>query len=353
LVGIDANGPAGIIRNMLKLKRGDRFFVQEVGIVRKGRMKGNASLLRPELVVVTTIGQDHYKSFRTLEATAEEKGVLVEALPETGVAVLNADDPYVLAMAERTEARVLTYGTREGVDVRATDIQADWPDRLSLTVTYQGERMRIQTGLFGDLLATAVLAAIASALAAGFNLQQCARSLNGIEAFDRRMSIHQSPQGIWFVNDTFKAPFWSVSRVLEQMADARAPRKTVVFGSFSDTSGSDSPKYRSAARQALEVADRVIFVGKKAAYIPKIFNSETTGRLFAVEAPDEACRMLSESALRDELILIKSNSREHLERLIYGQDVELKCWKKNCPKLMSCHQCAESGLPVRGRFDRA
>ena len=60
------------------------------------------------------IGSDHYKNYRSLEATARAKGQLVELLPSTGMAILNADDPHVLAMASRTSARVVTFGTCSG-----------------------------------------------------------------------------------------------------------------------------------------------------------------------------------------------------------------------------------------------
>ena len=67
-------------------------------------------LLSPQIGIVTTIGDDHYAAFRTREATALEKGKLVECLPPEGTAILNADDPLVRGMAERTRARVMTYG---------------------------------------------------------------------------------------------------------------------------------------------------------------------------------------------------------------------------------------------------
>ncbi len=333
-----------IVLRILRHKANFRFFVQEVGISAPGDMKEMANLLRPDVAVITTIGRDHYSSFRTLEATAEEKGLLVEALAESGTAVLNADDPHVFAMAKRTKARVLTYGLGENADVRASDIEADWPNRLSLTISYRNESVRLQTGLFGDLPVTSVLAATSAALASGVNLKQCAQSLNGIEAVNRRMSLHQTGNGIWFVNDTFKAPYWTVTKVLDQLKDARAPRKTAVFGAFSDISGSDSPKYRATARATLEFCDRVIFIGIKAKHIRKMISSENMNRLFAFDEPAEACRMLQETAMADELILLKSNGLEHLERLIYGQDAQLNCWKYPCHIQMSCDICEESGL---------
>lgn len=343
-VGIRDNDENSIMRNLKKVKRSDRFFLQEVSGEAPGAMTRKVKVLCPDIGIVTTIGQDHYRSFRTLEATAREKGALIESLPAHGFAVLNADDPHVANMAKRAKARVLTYGLSEGADVRATDVESCWPKRLSMTITYQGQSVRLETNLFGDLLIPSVLGAVAGALAVGMDLKRCVDSLTGIESFPRRMSIHQSPQGAWFVNDAGKAPFWGVAKVLALLAHVNAPRVTVVFGTFSDTKGADSDKYRQTARQALKIADRVCFVGPKAAYVRKRITPELEGRLFVMESAQAAIRHLREDVIKDELILIKSANRDHLERLIYGQSAELKCWKQSCPKMISCHQCEESGL---------
>ena len=352
-VGIHDNDENSIMRNLKRVKRSDRFFLQEASGNAPGVMTQAVTLLRPEIGIVTTVGQDHYRNFRTLEATAQEKGRLVESLPAHGVAVLNADDPHVAAMASRTKARVLTYGVSEDADVRATDIESSWPHRLSMTVTCQGQSVRLDTNLFGGLLVSSVLAAVAGGVAVGVDLSRCARLLTGVESFPRRMSIHQSPQGAWYINDAGKAPFWGVWKVLPLMENVTAPRTTIVFGTFSDVRGADSDKYRQMARDALKIVDRVMFVGPKAEYIRKRMSPGNEGSLFVMESLQETIRCLSEDVVKDELIFIKSGNRDHLERLIYGQSVELNCWKQNCPKIMSCHQCSESGLLGREVSDES
>jgi len=343
-VGVDNNTRKAVIKSIQKASRSHRFLVQEVAVAAPGDMAGITPLLLPDIGVVTTIGQDHYSNFRTLEATAAEKVGLIKSLPESGVAVLNADDPNVIAMSEFARGRVLTYGVSERADVRGSDIQSSWPERLSLNVAFKGESVRIKTGVFGDLMTTSVLAAVAGALAAGFDLQQSARSLEGIETFDRRMSIHHTPSGMWFVNDAFKAPYWSVEKVVSLLKKAKAPRKTLVLGSLSDTPGSMSSKYRSLAKLGLVVADRVVLVGEKSKHIRKLITPALADRLFAVGSVEKACRLLADTAMKDELVLVKSNKLSHLERLIYGQAAELQCWKETCDKTISCEKCEESGL---------
>ena len=109
-IGAGRNGLGGVVLNVLSVGYATKFCAQEVSGSSPGRIKPQARLLRPQIGVVTTVGGDHYKTFRSLEATAKEKGRLAESLPRNGVAILNTDDPHVLAMAARTRARVVTYG---------------------------------------------------------------------------------------------------------------------------------------------------------------------------------------------------------------------------------------------------
>ena len=129
-----------------------RYCVQEVSADPPGSIPIHVRMLRPQIAIVTTIGGDHYKSFRSLEATAKEKGTLVEALPRNGTAILNADDPHVRAMASRTRAKVLTFGVSPDANIRATEISSVWPDRLKLTIIHDQNRVRVHTRLAGEHL---------------------------------------------------------------------------------------------------------------------------------------------------------------------------------------------------------
>jgi UDP-N-acetylmuramoyl-tripeptide--D-alanyl-D-alanine ligase len=91
-------------------------------------------MIRPNVVVVTCIGSEHNRSFKTLEATRKEKSEMVAILPPTGLAVLNGDDPNVMWMRSRTSARIITYGFGKSNDVRAEDVSHDWPRGMRFTL---------------------------------------------------------------------------------------------------------------------------------------------------------------------------------------------------------------------------
>ncbi len=345
-LGINYNIPKVVIKNILKAKKTDRFYIQEVSGHQPETINKTVRHLSPNISVVTTIGQDHYTNYRTLETVAHEKGFLIENVRHGGTAVLNFDDPHVAVMADRTSSRVLTFGINEGADVQASNISATWPDRLSLTVSYQGTSVQIDTGLFGTLWVTSVLAAIAAALAAGISLAKCGHALQNIQPVNRRHSLHPIPSGAWIISDCWKAPYWGVSRVIQLLSDARAPRKTLVIGSFSDTPGSSSSKYRKVALEGLKVADRVVLVGATATYVRKIMTQKNKNRLFAFDSIQDAANFIATDTIAEEVILIKSGSKEHLERLYHSQSVSWHCWKSPCRFPEDCMQCDDNGLNI-------
>ena len=114
-----------------------RFLVLELSARGRGHIAALAAMAPPRIGVVLNVGTAHLGEFGSREAIAQTKGELVEALPSAesgGVAVLNADDDLVAAMASRTTARVVTFGQADTADVRAVDVTMDETARASFTL---------------------------------------------------------------------------------------------------------------------------------------------------------------------------------------------------------------------------
>ena len=324
---------------VLKADPASAYHVQELSADRPGKIADDAALLQPRVAVVTVIGGDHYKQYRGPDAVAREKGQLVEALPATGIAVLNADDPRVLAMASRTVARVVTYGRSPQAEVRAASVSSNWPEPLKLVVTHGDESVVITTQFYGEHWATAVLASVACGLACGRDLSRCAAAIEKVNPLPGRYSLHRTPRGAHFVLDTFKASHWTIASGLDFVKKASARRKTVVVGTISDYPGAAGNRYRRVARDALDVADRVVFVGASAAYVDKLKRYLDEDRLFTFMTSFQASAFLAD-AVADELIYVKSTSRmDHLERLMLAQCDQVVCWRERCGIKGFCPKC--------------
>ncbi len=269
--------------------------------------------IRPEIGVVTAIGTDHLSWFGSAEAVAAQKGNLVAALPASGTAVLNADDPLVRDMARRSRARVITYGVAQDADLRATDVAARWPERLSFTVHHAGQVVPVRTRLCGEYLVSNVLAAMAVGVAMGIPLAEAADAVAAIAPVPGRLSPEEHPDGYTVVRDGFKASLWSIPAALRFVEEARAERKIVVIGSVSDYHGNPDRVYAGVARQALEVADLVVFTGNNSARALRARRGEDDEALQAFYSVEVAAEHLRGAVRPGDLVLLKGSVNDRLD----------------------------------------
>ena len=338
-----------ILRRLLTTRPGDDFLVQEISVEQPGGMDLPLRLLQPKIGLVTCIGFDHYTSFRGPEHTAREKGKLVRALPPEGWAILNADDPLVLAMREGCAAQVLTYGQSPGADLRAEEVSAGWPHRLSFTACHDSERARVQTQLLGTHWLPSLLGAFAVGRALNFSLDEMARAVREVQPAKGRMSPEELTDGVTFIRDDWKAPLWSVATVMDFMRTAEAARKIMVFGTFSDFPGDRARKYQRVARDALGFADRVLFVGPQAHMVDKVIKQAGPDHLFAFSRLRDANEWLQAELRAGDLVLLKgSNSADHLMRLVLARQAPISCWREKCGRNFFCERCALLHKPEKG-----
>ena len=325
---------------ILSVSSRHRFCVAEVSGQAVGAVASACRLLCPRIGLVTCVGQDHYASFRNLEATAAEKGTLVERLPADGVAVLNADDPRVHAMRTRTRAQVVTYGLSPEAMVRGHNVSAVWPEPMSLDVTYAGARVSVRTQLLGAHWASTVLGALAVALSAGVTLEQAATVVAAFPPVPYRMCPHHVPGDITFISDAWKASLWGVPASLDFLRIARAERKIVVVGSISDTSKSFAHRYKAVVRQAYDMADKLLFVGEHAAAALRARPHPDDDRIMAFATLHQLHLFLNDYLRPGDLVLLKGTANvDHLHRLVLARTGQIACWRHRCGRSGYCLDC--------------
>jgi UDP-N-acetylmuramyl pentapeptide synthase len=339
------NAAHWVSRTVLGVRPGDGFCVQELGASGPGTLDAAVALVRPRVAVITNIGGDHRKTFRTLEATATEKVKLVAAVPADGLAVLNADDPRVMAMAASCRGRVLTYGLTPGASVHAESVTSSWPDRLEFTAIHGEQRVVVHTRFCGVHWVHACLAAITTGIGLGIPLAVAAAALADVEPWSGRLDQVEAGR-VTFLRDDCKASLWSIAPSLEVLRAARAPRKVVVIGTISDYAGRASAVYATVARQALEVADEVIFAGPQARRCAAARAHPKGAALHAFTDLREAHRHLTDTLLPGDLVLLKGSQRaDHLLRLVLARQRRIACWRASCGRLKFCDECLLLRVP--------
>ena len=161
------NNEIGLPLTVMRLRPDHQAAVLEMGMYVGGEIAELARIGRPEIGVVTAVQPVHLSRIGTIEAVERAKGELVEALPPDGVAVLNADDERVRRMADRTSARVVTYGFATDAVVRAEDVESAGIDGMRFTLVADGSRRPVAIPTLGRLAVHNALAAAAVGLASG------------------------------------------------------------------------------------------------------------------------------------------------------------------------------------------
>ena len=262
--------PAGSLNNelgfpytVLKATEQTRFLVLEMGARGIGHIKYLTEVAPPRIGLVLNIGAAHLGEFGSVEGTARAKGELVEALPADGVAILNADDPLVAAMASRTAARVVTFGETAGADVRATEVTVDRRGRPA----YEMNGLAVQLAVSGRHQVSNTLAAAAVALQLGLAPEQVAVALGEVGiASSRRMDVFDRPDGITVIDDSYNANPSSMTAALRALAAIGEGRRTVaVLGYMAELGEFERSGHTDVGRLAAELGvDRLIAVAEAA-----------------------------------------------------------------------------------------
>jgi len=327
-----------------------KFAVLEIGTDVPGKIDFLTRATRPDISIVLNIGLDHYRSFRTREAVSEEKINIIAHLPINGLAVLNADESLIMEKAGRTRAPILTFGTTANAGIRAENISSAWPDRLLLDVIIHGARHRVHTRLCGDAGVNSVLSGIAVATHLGMSMSEILPAIASFEGSYLRMTPVTLPDGSTFILDDWKSPHWSVDLVLKFLTEARAPRKILVLGTVSDTSGSQSKKYNQIIRQALTCVDMVIVTGSRSEFFQGITGKHDPDRVKVISDLKVVADTLQQLIIPSTLVVLKGTTKQdHLQRLLHNQIKPIRCWSSTCRLQQPCRNCKQLYKQQPGR----
>jgi UDP-N-acetylmuramoyl-tripeptide--D-alanyl-D-alanine ligase len=313
------NNELGHPWTVLRATAATRYLVLELSARGPGHIAALCRTARPRIGVVLNVGSAHLGEFGSREGIARTKGELVEALPPDGLAVLNADDPIVAAMAARTEARVVLVGRADGADLRATDVELDAEARPGFRIgdSASGQSVQsVQLGLHGAHQVGNALACAAVAVELGASLAEVAQRLSAAgRRSGRRMELRTRADGVTVVNDSYNANPESMSaglRTLAALAGGRR-RSWAVLGVMAELGASGEAAHAEIGRLAVDLGvDRLVVVGEPAAaMLTEVEDKE------AVLVPDvDAAVALLRAELRPEdVVLVKASKVAALWRV--------------------------------------
>lgn len=253
--------------------------VLEYGVDRPGDMDYLLTIARPDIAVVTAIGElpVHIEFFRDAEELIDEKSKLAAALPPDGCAILNNDDEDVFDMREKAKAEVVTFGVEEHAEVRLTNYKlfiardadaGEAPEGITFKISYQGSEVPIRLDdVFGMPHAYAAVAAAAVGVALGMNLVEIAEALRGYTPPPGRMRLIKGNKHSLILDDTYNAAPESMRAALDTLQELPGKRKIAVLGDMREIGTYTEQAHRAIGDRAAEFVDMLLCVGPAAKFI--------------------------------------------------------------------------------------
>ncbi|HEU5349665.1 MAG TPA: alanine racemase [Ktedonobacterales bacterium] len=268
------NDALGLPLSLGRLEPSHRYAVLEMGADHPGEIRQLCELTRPRIGVVTNVGATHLQYFGTVERLADELAELPGALSGDGLAVLNADDPLVRAMADRTSARTLFFGTNTHVErsvhLRIQPLAAHTGTSLMLIAEGEPENTDealVFPHLHGDAWTTVVLATLTVADALGIPREQAIASLRTLEPLPGRMRLLAGVHGLRLLDDSHNATPESAAAGLETLAalgrKQRAPT-IAVLGDMLYLGTSEQHAHKQLGVSAARQIDYLVTQGLRA-----------------------------------------------------------------------------------------
>ncbi|WP_405596613.1 UDP-N-acetylmuramoyl-tripeptide--D-alanyl-D-alanine ligase [Streptomyces sp. NBC_01410] len=318
------NNEIGLPLTALRVAEDTEHLVLEMGARYIGDIRYLTGLVPPKVSLVLNVGTAHIGEFGGREQIAEAKGEIVEGLPPAdagGVAVLNADDPLVRAMASRTKARVILFGEAGDADVRAENVRLTRQGQPAFTLHTPTGCSDVTMRLYGEHHVSNALAAAAVAHELGMSVDEIALALSEAGTLSRwRMEVTERPDGVTVVNDAYNANPESMRAALRALAAMGQGRRTwAVLGQMAELGGEALAEHDAVGRLAvrLNVSKLVAVGGREASWLQLgAYNEGSWGEESVHVSDAQAAVDLLRSELRPgDVVLVKASRSVGLERV--------------------------------------
>ncbi len=307
------NNELGHPWTVLRADEHTRHLVLELSARGPGHVAALCQVAPPRIGAVLNVGSAHLGEFGSRAEIAKTKGELVEALPGDGVAVLNADDPLVAAMADRTDARVVLVGESEPAQVRAVYVRVDEQVRPWFRLVTPAGEHDVQLAVHGEHQVGNALTAAAVALELGMSLPDVATGLADARPVSRRrMEVTTRPDGVTVINDAYNANPESMLAALKALAALGTGRRTwAVLGPMGELGADSVARHDEIGRSTVQLEiDRLVVVGEPARPMYEGAHREGSSGKESVLVPDvDAAIALLRARLRPgDAVLVKASN---------------------------------------------
>lgn len=315
------NNELGFPLMLLKLTPRHQVAVLEMGMRALGEIRFLARLSKPEIGVITNIGEAHYEVLGSREAIAQAKGELLEEMGPQGTAVLNGDDPFQRSMAENFPGKVIFYGLKDDWEVKGFDLKdcregGNWG--TSFSVLIEGRREEFVIPLPGEHNVYNALAAVACGLLLGLNPWEIRQGLKNLRLSNMRMDIHRGPLGIIVIDDAYNANLSSTRASLKTLSQVgQGGRCIAVLGDMLELGDIQEESHREVGREAARLGlYGLLGIGPQMGLAVEEAQKNQLNEARHFVDHDSLCQQLAESLMPGDCVLVKGSRGMRMEKIV-------------------------------------
>jgi UDP-N-acetylmuramoyl-tripeptide--D-alanyl-D-alanine ligase len=316
------NNEIGLPLTLLRLTPEYQRVVVEMGMYALGEITRLCELARPRIGVVTNVGPTHLERLGSIERIALAKSELPQALPpaeEGGVAILNADDPLVLAMAGLTRSRVFTYGLNPDAHLWADEIESYGLDGIRFRCHYEGEAFHVRLPMLGRHSVHTALRGAAVGLADGLSWTEILAGLKVLRG-QLRLMVVSGLRDTTLIDDTYNASPDSMLAALNLLGEIvnAAHRAVAVLGDMYELGTYEETGHRLVGGRAAQIVAKLVAVGPRARWIADEALAEgmNTADVHPVENNADAIAVLQGLMRPGDVLLVKGSRAGGMESIV-------------------------------------
>ncbi len=316
----------GLWQLIVRKKDYPEMLILEYGADRPGDLKKLIMIARPNLGVITAIGDIpvHVEFYSGPDEVAREKSRLVENLSSASFAILNHDDESVMNIKDRTRAHLITFGFTKGSDVRIVNFENraeanGQPRGVAFKLEYGGSSVPVRLdGVFGRAQAYAAAAAAAVGAAFGVNLIKIAEALKNYKPAQGRMDLVAGIKSTWIIDDSYNASPLSMHVALDTLRSLPAKRKIAVLGDMLEIGQYAMQAHETIGNFLAPFVDLLVTVGPRAKFIAEgaRANGFNRKKILSFDEAEDAEGKLEQILKPGDLVLFKASRAMHLEKLV-------------------------------------
>ena len=311
------NNHLGVPLSLLRIPETAEVGVMELGMNHAGEIRALATLAEPQIGVVTNVGYAHIEAFKSIDAIAFAKRELIESLPPDGVAVLNADDPRVLAFRDVFPGRVLTYGLSAQAELRGDEVRIQ-PESVAFSVS----GVPFRSSLLGRHSVLNILAALAVATIFGIELQTLPPVVSRL-APGRMRGERRRWRNVTILDDSYNSNPDAARFMIDVLKDESARRRIAVLGEMLEL-GSWTEKLHAEVGEYAASSGIDVIVGIRGAGRPLVDAARRRAaagqETYFFGDPEAAGAFLRRFVQPGDAILFKGSRGTHVERALAAME---------------------------------